>query len=370
MDSSLFTRFLHSAENYDQSPRGSRFPSGHKIPPLESVPTVYFEMDFDLGDPHMFALVTEQGDDDPDSADPAALSHSLPLLEKLSHYADTIELHLIREISIRSSSFFAALTNLNDLQSESSQCLTRIRTLRSMLTEVNEKSACQGIELVRRECRLQNLAAVREGTGIMHRVGDMFGAARSLASAGEWGEALGVVEDIQSMWEGTAPAQGQSVQKQRSIKARSRPVSTYGQPSQLSSVPESSSEHIVSASEQREMRIPLKTLVAFASLPEHLKALTLDIATSLATELVTLLKTDLLVRLDQASRGIQGAVGDSSKPEKDADARISLRDQLKPLLLGLKRTHGLQDATLKWREVALAEIRACVKRVSRPFTTW
>ena len=365
-ENGVLTAFLRSSEEYSQTPRGSRFPSGNAIPPLQSIPSVFFEKEFDLGDPHTFALVTEQTDDGQDSVDPASLSHSLPLLEKLSHYADTIELHLIREISIRSSSFFAALTNLHDLQSESTQCLERIRKLRGMLKDVDTQSARKGLEVVRLECKLQNLGAVKEGTGVMQNVGHMFGAARSLANAGEWNQALGVAEDIRQLWEPSEISQEQQSQKQRPT-GRSRPVSSYGQPSNLSSVAESPAESTATTIAQQPLALPLKTLAAFASLPEHLKALTLDIATSLTTELVTLLRTDLLVRLDQASHGSrsisQGNAGSSPKSGTDTDARMSLRDQLKPLLLGLKRTNGLKDSVTKWRDVALSEIRACVKRV-------
>ena len=363
-ESNIMERFLQTSGEFSTSPRGTRFSSGQVIPPLESIPTVFFEKDFDLGDPHIFALVTEQDEDSQNTVDPASLSYSLPLLEKLSHYADTIELHLIREISIRSSSFFAALTNLNDLQSESAQCLERIRKLRGMLTDIDTHSARKGIEAVRLECKLQNMGAVKEGTQIMQSVGEMFTAARSLANAGEWNEALGVVDNIHQLWEPSEVLKPTQTPQPRPSKGRSRPVSSYGQPSQRSSVQESPSEYSTSEP-KRPLTLPLKTLTAFASLPEHLKALTLEIATSLTTELVTLLKTDLLVQLDRASHMNGGSPQDAPPPvlEKDPDAQISLSDQLKPLLLGLKRTNGLQDSVAKWREVALAEVRACVKRV-------
>src|SRR6201999_2643166 len=111
--------------------------SSKEIPSLESVPPVYFDSPFDLSKPPIFAKVIEQQEGQ-ELADPSALSHSLPLLEKMSHYADTIELHLIREISQRSPSFFEALSNLQELQTESEQCLDRIARLRSMLQEVDE----------------------------------------------------------------------------------------------------------------------------------------------------------------------------------------------------------------------------------------
>ncbi len=130
---------------------------GKLIPPLDSVPAIFFEKQFNLSDPHTFATVTEQDaaaamatPQDSSFADPFSLSHSLPLLEKFDHYSDTVEQHLVREISIRSTSFFAALTNLHDLQAESERCLSRIGKLRTQLNEVDNNSAKRGLEMVRR----------------------------------------------------------------------------------------------------------------------------------------------------------------------------------------------------------------------------
>lgn len=164
---------------------------------------MFFDTAFNLGDPRTFAAVTEQDafDGAEGEADPSALAHSLPLLEKLSHYADTIEQHLIREISLRSTSFFAALANLQDLQTESEQCLDRIARLRGLLRDVDEKGARRGLEVVRREGTLRNVDKVREGVKVVGGVVDMMGLAKSLVAAGQWGEGLDVIEEITRLWE-------------------------------------------------------------------------------------------------------------------------------------------------------------------------
>ena len=166
-------------------PRTPRPHPGREPPPLESVPQVFFEPKFNLGDPRTFNTVTEQGEDgDSGDADPSSLSYSLPLLEKLSHHADTIEQHLVREISIRSTSFFAALANLQDLQTESERCLSRIGNMRTLLKQVDEKGAKKGLELVRLESKVRNLGMVREGLRVMGGVVEMTGVAKGLVNAG------------------------------------------------------------------------------------------------------------------------------------------------------------------------------------------
>ncbi|THH18918.1 hypothetical protein EW146_g2129 [Bondarzewia mesenterica] len=92
--------------------------------------------------------------------DPSALVHSLPLLEKLSHHADTLEQHLVHEIARRATSFFAALTNLQDLQAESARCLARIQSLRTQLQHVDKNVAIRGLEAVNLESRLGHLRRI------------------------------------------------------------------------------------------------------------------------------------------------------------------------------------------------------------------
>ncbi|KAI5124293.1 hypothetical protein M0805_008901 [Coniferiporia weirii] len=350
------------------TPRTPRLMQGTSLPPLETVPTVFFESSFDLSNARTFAAVTEQRDGDEGTRDPSALSHSLPLLEKLSHYADTIELHLIREISLRSSSFFAALTNLNELQTESTQCLERIRKLRGMLHDIDEGQAKKGLEVVRLERKLKNLGDVREGVKLVQAVGEMVGAARSLASGGEWDAALNVVEGIKGMWEGRLQQQVESAPPTSSNLKSNTKLSKRN--SMLSSVPESiteegSSEHLNDPPQTQSKTIPLSSLAAFASLPDHLQSLTLEIATSLTSELVSVLKTDLLSQMSAPSSSVNPSKANAGSAEVDAarsERLIMLRDRLKPLAQGLKRTNRLKDSVLQWTEVALIEIKTSVKR--------
>jgi vacuolar protein sorting-associated protein 54 len=81
------------------------------LPPLSSVPDISFRHDFDLGNPRMFDAVAEVSPSSTSrptsptaTSDPSTLTHFLPLLEKLSHHADTVEQHLVHEIApIRAS---------------------------------------------------------------------------------------------------------------------------------------------------------------------------------------------------------------------------------------------------------------------------
>lgn len=340
---------------------------GKSIPPLDSVPAIFFEKSFNLGDPRTFANVTEQDvalltPRDDSFADPFSLSHSLPLLEKFSHYADTVEQHLVREISLRSSSFFAALTNLHDLQTESEHCLDRISKLRTRLQDVDKNSARDGLEMVRKECKMANLSRVRDGVKMISSVVEMTGVAKGLVSAGQWGEALDIIEEIDKLWQvEEALPESAAVERLKFSKSASSLHNgngdAHGSSSSLPATPEEEpsnaqqTEEIQAAKRvSHQHSVALSSLHSFSALPSHLRVLTMEIAASLSSELVSVLRSDLEVRINKDGEG-------------DAEADQGLKDRLKPLLLNLVRTKGLKEGMLSWREVVLIEVKGVVKKV-------
>ncbi len=306
------------------------------------VPPIFFDAGFNLGNPATFALVNEQSSATDSSSgqdlDPASISHSLPLLEKLSHYADTVEQHLVREVQARSSSFFEALGNLHDLQSESERCLKRIGELKGMLKDVDEKQAKRGLEIVRSEFQIEEMIKVEEGLKVLKDVNDMKGTAQGLVAAGEWRDALNVIENIQHLWDHTST---------ETLTARPPPTIPA---TSLAAVAESPLPSPARTPSEAPPPIPLASLHAFSSLPQDLRALTLQISGFLSSELVAVLRIDMGSRIE---------IGDSRVAEDD----LTFRDQIRPLLLGLLRTNGVRGAIVGWRDVAMADVRASVKRV-------
>ncbi|TBU35477.1 Vps54-domain-containing protein [Dichomitus squalens] len=330
-----------------RTPRTPRPPAGKALPPLETVPAVFFEREFNLGDPRTFNAVTEQEGDEEEWSDLSSLSYSLPLLEKFSHYADTIEQHLIREISIRSTSFFAALANLQDLQTESEQCLDRISHLRGLLKDVDEKGAKRGLEIVRKEGKMRNLGNVNKGVKFVGGVMEMTGIAKSLVGAGQWGEALDMIEELERLYHGdTAQA--------TPIPSPQPTPSKNGRASPLPTVMESPPATPPPPPPPPAPSIPLSSLRAFAALPEHLRTLTMEITSSLTSEFVSLLRHDLVERIDSNQH--------TWSETRKSDFNMSLRDRLRPLLQSLLRTKGILEATLSWREVVMAEVGSTIKR--------
>ncbi|KAJ7582985.1 vacuolar protein sorting-associated protein 54 [Mycena floridula] len=346
-----FERGLQLAAQADEGPSTPRasigsfssldHPHGKSLPALDAVPPIFFEPKFDFGDPRTFAAVTEQDSTSDPNHDPISLSHSLPLLEKFSHYADTIELHLTHEISVRSSSFFAALSNLHHLQAESSSCLSQVTKLRKLLVEVDEDVAKRGMDVVDMERKMQDLRQIEDGVHGVRDMVEMTGKARDLVSQGLWGPALGLVEELDGMWN--------SAETNGSLSVPSNHSHSNGSLSPIPASPEDDQEHhIPSLAERRASRlsVSLSSLNAFSALPSHLRSLTMEIASSLSSEFVAVLKEDLMSRI-------------STGTEKSR-SNESIKDRLNPLLEGLSRTKGFREAGLSWREVVLTEIRGLV----------
>ncbi|KAI9445991.1 Vps54-like protein-domain-containing protein [Lactarius indigo] len=322
------------------------------LPPLSTVPEIFFKADFDLGDPRTFDAVAEvppssSSSSYPSSAssstspttphDPSTLAHSLPLLEKLSHHADTLEQHLVHEIARRATPFFAALSNLQDLQAESARCLARVQALRAQLTDVGENGARRGLRGVQREVRLAHLREVQAGVRAIRGVVETVGVIRGLVDGHEWGAALDGVDDLRGMWDG-APAMPPSVPS-----LRGTPLPSVAEEDPPSDKREEG--HVAAAAPVLD--IPLSKLKAFAALPSQLQTLTQDITSSLTSDLVAVLKIGLSERIHRGP----SSLGDHT----------DMTDRLRPLIQGLVRAKNLRDSLAVWRDVVLGEVQGIVQ---------
>lgn len=336
------------------------------VPPLSSVPEIFFKPGFDLGDPHTFNAVAEvpppsspfSANSHPTSPapfhDPSTLAHSLPLLEKLSHHADTLEQHLVLEIARRATPFFAALSNLQDLQDESARCLTSVQTLRAQLADVNENGARRGLRGVQREMRLAHLKEVQAGVHAIRGVIETVRIVRELVDNGQWGAALDGVDVLRTMWDGPiAPGSAPAPAPLRP-GARLPSVAEEESPSGETEVaPRGEGLFAVAV----VPKIPLSKLKAFSALPSQLHTLTQEITSSLTSDLVAVMKTDLIER-------IYGSSLSSSSDQAD------VRDRLHPLIQSLVRTKNLRESIVEWRSVVLGEVQGVVRKVCRLLLDW
>ncbi|KAH9980866.1 Vps54-like protein-domain-containing protein [Lactifluus volemus] len=342
-----------SITEFDNQPDVHRTSGTSKsLPPLSSIPEVFFKSDFDLGDPHTFDTVAEVPSSShpisPTSPhDPSTLAHSLPLLEKLSHHADTIEQHLVLEIARRTAPFFAALSNLQKLQAESALCLTHVQELRTQLNDVSENGARRGLYGVQREVRLAHLKQVQAGVRAVRSVVETVRVVRELVDNGQWSAALDGVDELRALWDGPAA-----------------PAAHLAPPLEgAAMLPSVAEEEVTNGTKEEEERvsatavleIPLSKLKAFSALPSQLHTLTQEITASLTSDLVAVMKTDLVDRIHR-SRSLSNDSTD-------------VRDRLRSLIQNLVRTKSLRESIADWRSVVLGEVQGVVRQHIPSFDT-
>jgi vacuolar protein sorting-associated protein 54 len=175
-------------------PKPKRRTSGSKrappaATPLSTIPNVYFDENFHLENPRTFDIVSERSEvvrpvrtksedvdfanaslDAPQTTGRKALATNAILQEKLSWYMDTVEVHLISAISSASSSFFAALGSLRELQSEASESVARIKGLREDLKRLDEQMAIGGLKVVEMKRRRENLRKLTDSVDQLQAV--------------------------------------------------------------------------------------------------------------------------------------------------------------------------------------------------------
>ncbi|KAG8934593.1 hypothetical protein FRC02_009673 [Tulasnella sp. 418] len=306
-------------------------------PPLTSVPNVFFQPDFEFSDLKTFTTITdppateylEPGGDLPPSSPIGEPSYNLEVQDRLSQYLDVVEQHLSTEISARSSSFFEALSNLQSLQAEGSSCLKRISQLRKQLQDVDERQAKKGLQIAMLVKKKENVGVVREGVRAIEAVGESVGLIRNLVSAGEYFEALGMIEEVEGMFD------------KRSLKAGVESTTTSLSGKRTDFAPKRRSSTMLSGNGPT---LPLSSLNSLAFLPKNLHDLSVSISTSLSADLVALLKVDL--------------TRDYSSPEVDN----VFHDRISPLIQGLVRTGGVEAMARGYGGAALAEIKAVTRR--------
>jgi vacuolar protein sorting-associated protein 54 len=286
---------------YDSKPPPTRKAD---LPPLDSVPELFFDTSFNLANPSTWAeLVNDAGPSSP---------RETPGQDALSTHLDTLERHLVHEITLRSTSFFSALSNLQDLHSESASCLSRISELQSSLSEVGSKQARKGLDIIDAQEKLRVLRITEDGVRTMGELEEMLRIARNVVDHGDWAAGLGCLEDVVRWWERHGDFHAGHVNGDE-------PTSS----------------------------LPLSTLPALAALPEAFDELTHAIAEQLEASLTTLLLSIL----------------SSAEPAVVID-NDDVQSSVEPILVGLVRCGHVDGLGGLWKEVVTVAVREGSRKVS------
>ncbi|KAG9152557.1 hypothetical protein Leryth_024243 [Lithospermum erythrorhizon] len=195
--SDSFSRF-HDIQNHEKSSSststqlddGTSISLGDSLVAcLREVPSLFFKEDFRLEEGSIFR-----------SACPFRTpSENSALQERLSHYLDVVELHLVKEISLRSGSFFEAQGQLVDLNSNIVQGCGRIRELKETIRLLDSG-------LVGTANNVHQLSKNRIDFILLHKklrlilyVNQALSALRLLVTSADCAGALDIIDDLQHL---------------------------------------------------------------------------------------------------------------------------------------------------------------------------
>ncbi|XP_021298422.1 vacuolar protein sorting-associated protein 54, chloroplastic isoform X3 [Herrania umbratica] len=272
---------------------------------LREVPALYFKEDFALEDGPTFRAACPFTD----------VSDNIVLQEKLSHYLDVVELHLVKEISLRSNSFFEAQGQLQDLNVKIVEGCSRIRELKETIRLLDTDLVDSARQIQELNANRTNLFALQHKLKLILSVNQALSALKLLVASAECAGALDVIDDLQHLLDGDE----------------------------------------------------LTGLHCFRHLRDHVVASIDSINSILSAEFIRASIHDagdadaviLLKAKARASISLNGK--DVEQVKLDEEEATNFRDRLLPLIIGLLRTAKLPFVLRTYRDTLTADMKTAIK---------
>lgn len=320
--------------------------------PLSTIPSVYFEPDFHLENPRTFDIVSERSEIvrptgpngaaiTPGTTGRKALASNAILQEKLSWYMDTVEVHLISSISTASTSFFAALGSLRELHVEAAESVAKIKRLRNDLAELDENMAVGGLKIVAARRRRENLRTLASAVQQLRNVVDSVARCEDQVGKGDIEDALEGLIAVEKLIAG-----------ERDVLA--------GQPHDR---------------DNTSPLIDLRGIGALESADHDISMLRRRIGKAFETRFLEALLGDLRKHVDSVpavatfqrwDKASQRSRGHHDRTPSAFPAYLQmddgLRSTLRSNLQGLAQAGCIMPAAMAFREAALREVKALIKR--------
>ena len=324
--------------------------------PLSTIPNVYFEDDFHIENPRTFDIISERSEivrppsgpngtvTTPGASGKKALATNAILQEKLSWYMDTVEIHLISSISTASSSFFAALGSLRQLHSEAAESVSKIKSLRQDLANLDKDMATGGLKIIKARRRQENVRKLGNAVSQLNRVVELVIRNEEQMDRGQIEEALDGLAEVEKLIAGELDDQADMTQCKEPLNHRGTLIDLRGAKAL------EGSENDIALLRKRigkafEARF-IETLLG--DLRKHVDSV--DAGTTLQ-------------RWDKASPRNRG--GHARTPSVfpsylhlDDHFRSTLSSNLK----GLARSESVIPATMAYREAVLREVKSLIRR--------
>ncbi|KAK1313833.1 putative carboxylesterase 8 [Acorus calamus] len=194
--SESFARFedvrTHSSRETATDPAEIRGQGEALVACLREVPSLYFKEDFALEEGATFKAACPF----------TSALETGPLQEKLSHYLDTVEMHLVREIGLRSDSFFEAQGRLQGLDGEIVEACGRIRELKETIRLLDADLVGSARRVQELNATRASLVALQQKLTLILYVSQALSALQLLISAADCAGALDVTDDLQQLLDG------------------------------------------------------------------------------------------------------------------------------------------------------------------------
>ncbi|KAM0938931.1 putative vacuolar protein sorting-associated protein [Dioscorea sansibarensis] len=157
---------------------------------LREVPSLFFKEDFALEDGETFRAAC------PFSPSP---DENAALQERLTQYLDVVEMHLVKEISLRSDSFFEAQGQLQALNGEIVEACIRIRELKETIRILTVNLVDSARQVQEHNAARGNLVALQQKLALILYVNQALSALKLLVAAADCAGALDITDDLQHL---------------------------------------------------------------------------------------------------------------------------------------------------------------------------
>ncbi|GBM51076.1 Vacuolar protein sorting-associated protein 54 [Araneus ventricosus] len=139
-----------------------------KFADIEEIPKIFLQSDFNLENPSTFNAVLPWSQlYGQVSAENSNQKNSVKLLqEKMSHYLDIAEVHIAKQISMRSEAFFHAMTSHDALMDQLSDVIKCVCDLRERIHVIEEVLVTGPMKILRLKRRQKNLNEIYKKTVI------------------------------------------------------------------------------------------------------------------------------------------------------------------------------------------------------------
>ncbi|KAK6945695.1 Vacuolar protein sorting-associated protein 54, C-terminal [Dillenia turbinata] len=271
---------------------------------LREVPALYFKEDFALQEGATFKAACPF----------STVSENIVLQEKLSQYLDVVELHLVKEISLRSNSFFEAQGQLQDLNVKIVEGCDRIRELKETIRLLDVDLVDSARQIHDLNVTRTNLLALQQKLRLILYVNQALSALKLLVASADCAGALDITDDLQ---------------------------------------------HLLAGDE-------LTGLHCFRHLREHVTAAIDSINSILSVEFMRVsihdagsMDTVIISEVKARTRRLISGKDDEGNYEDDETSNF--RDRLLPLIIGLLRTAKLPSVLRIYRDTLTADMKTAIK---------